>query len=388
MLNITSKLASLADNQLLRQRRIVSERHGKMFVINQHPMINFAGNDYLGLAQDPRVQHAFIEAVKLFGYGSGSSPLISGFSHAHQQLEEHLAALLGRERALLFNSGYHANIGVITCFAGRETRIIADKHCHASIIDAINMSRADLHRYHHLDHGHAEELLKKESSKQTLLISESIFSMSGAITDTPQLAALALKFNAMLMVDDAHGFGILGAHGYGVSEHFKLSAHEIPLLVTPLGKSVAGMGAIVSGERDIIEYLMQNARTYCYSTALPAANCAAALAALQIIESEPWHLQRLRTLIEYFNHAAMARGLCLISTDSTPIKCILSGTNTQTLQLQEKLLTNNIFVAAIRPPTVPRGTARLRISLSALHNETDISLLLDLLADHHEHRET
>jgi 8-amino-7-oxononanoate synthase len=289
---------------------------------------------------------------------------------------------------LFFNSGYHANLGVVTAFADRNIPVIADKHAHASIIDAITLARAPHYRYRHDDLDHARELLLQHMKQSALVISESIFSMSGSITKTHQLAALAKQFNATLIMDDAHGFGILGEHGKGTAEHFMLTAADIPVLITPLGKALGGMGAIVSGSSDIIEFLIQKARTYCYSTAMPPAICNAALQALQIIQSEPWRMARLRALITFFHQEAAHRNLSLVSADMTPIKCILSGNNQQTLALQESLSAHGIFVAAIRPPTVPPHAARIRISLNVAHTEAEIIRLLDLLSETRHHAPT
>lgn len=342
-------------NDELRTRRIVDAN-----------LINFAGNDYLNLAQDDRVKRAFIAGVNEYGFGSGSSPLLSGYTLAHQELEEYFASVRGHERALFFNSGYHANLGVITTFANRSTPVIADKHCHASIIDAITLSRAPHHRFHHQDLQHAETLLQQHPS--ALLISESVFSMTGAVTNTNQLSELANKYRTSLIIDDAHGFGII--------DNLPGDNH---MIVTPFGKTIAGMGAAVSGSNDMIEYLLQKARTYCYSTALPPAVCSAALQSLQIIQQERWRIERLRELITFFHREAAARNLLLISNHMTPIKCMLTGSNQQTLAIQARLLTRGIFAAAIRPPTVPKNTARIRISLSIAHTEADIIKLLDLM---------
>lgn len=370
------------NRDLIRTRRTITSRHNASITLNQKQMINFAGNDYLGLAQDPRIQQSFINGINEFGFGSTSSPMLSGYSRIHQELEEYFAEFSGRERALFFNSGYHANLGVVTTFANRNTPVIADKHCHASIIDAITLSRAPHARYHHHDHDHTENLLQQHDD-HGLLISESVFSMTGTITNAAQLAMLAKKYHKTLVMDDAHGIGVLGECGRGVSEHFNLNTNDLPILVTPFGKAIAGMGAMVSGSRDMIEYLLQHARTYYYSTALPPAVCAANLQALQIIHQESWRIERLQELISFFHRQAKERSLSLLSNDMTPIKCIVTSENQKAIALQEKLSEHGLFVAAIRPPTVPANTARIRISLSTAHSERDISLLLDLLADLH-----
>ncbi len=377
MFSMMNKLDHLAKNNLIRQRRIINRCNDRLW-------INFANNDYLGLAQDSRVQAALITGATEFGFGSGSSAMISGFSRYHYELEEQFAAFLGSERALLFNSGYHANLGVITSFAQRNTPVIADKYSHASIIDAITLARAAHFRYRHNDINHADALLAQHATGSAIMITESVYSMSGIISPVAKLAALAKRHQAMFLVDDAHGFGVLGRYGRGAAEYYTLSSTDIALQIIPLGKALGGMGAIVAGNRDIIEYLLQKARTYCYSTALPPAICAANLRALQIIQAEPQRVERLHALSAFFIKEAALRNLPLVSADLTPIKCLLSGTNQATLALQEKLMVDGYFVAAIRPPTVPENNSRIRISLSINHTEKDITTLLDLLAEHYD----
>lgn len=369
------------DASRVRKRQIISARTPRHIRIAHECMLNFASNDYLGLAQDARVKEAFIEGVREFGFGSGSSAMICGYTHLHRALEEQFADFLGRERAILFNSGYHANLGVITTFANRHTTVVADKHCHASMIDAVTLSRAKLQRYHHQDVEHAAALLQPSS----LCITESVFSMTGALSPARDFALEAKAQQSLFIVDDAHGFGVLGSTGRGVCEQFHLSEELVPILVTPLGKALGGVGAIVSGPHDMMETLLQNARTYFYTTALPPAVCAAALQALTIIRTESWRLTKLRTLIDCFHREAEARGIQLIAKDSTPIKCIIYGSNVRTLAMQEKLREHGMLVAAIRPPTVPQGKARIRISLNADMQEADIVSLLDLLVDAHAH---
>lgn len=371
MFSIPNKLARLENNNLIRQRRVINR-------CDDQQWINFASNNYLGLAQDSRVQDALIKGATEFGCGSGSSAMISGFSRYHHELEEQFAAFLGRERAILFNSGYQANLGVMTTFAQRNTPVIADKYSHASIIDGITLARAAHFRYRHNDIAHADELLASHANRNAILITESVYSMSGIISPVAKLAAIADRHQAMFIVDDAHGFGVLG----------HLSSADIALQIIPLGKALGGMGAIVAGNQDTIEYLLQKARTYCYSTAMPAAICSANLRALNILEAEPHRVERLHALITYFIQEAAARNLPLVSADLTPIKCLLSGTNQATLALQEKLLSYGYFVAAIRPPTVPENNSRIRISLCVNHTEKDITALLDLLAEHYDNSAT
>lgn len=374
MLNIADQLANLDQQHLLRQRRVINHCVDKHYRVDHQQLINFASNDYLGLSQDPRVRAALIKATFEFGVGSGSSAMISGFSRYHHELEEAFADFLGRERALFFNSGYHANLGVITSFADRHTAVIADKYCHASIIDAIILSRASHYRFRHNDINHARTLLSKQVHQQKLLITESVYGMSGAITPIDEFAEIAKPHVATFIVDDAHGFGVLGK---------KWSSTAVPIWVIPLGKALGGMGAIVAGDYDNIEFLVQKARSYCYSTALPPAICSANLQALQIIRTEPERLAQLQHLITYFNQQAAMRNIPLISADMTPIKCVLCDSNQTALALQQKLADYGFFVAAIRPPTVPENHSRLRISLTVQHSQADIADLLNVLAEHY-----
>ena len=380
---LQSSLTELATQHLLRSRTTITERTDKHVLVDGNLLLNFCSNDYLNLSTHPDVIAAFIQGVQAFGLGSGSSPAISGYSAAHQQLEEAAAEFLQRDRAMLFNSGYHANLGVLTTFANRHTSIIADKLCHASLIDGITLSRAKHLRYHHNDIMHAELLLKKNSCEK-LVVSESVFSMEGDIADVRSLSTLALKQQAMLIVDDAHGIGVLGQHGRGICEHLQLSSHDVPCLVSPLGKSPGSMGAIVSGSSDVIDMLLQSARTYRYSTAIPAAICTATLAALKILSSDNERREKLRALSAFFLRETSRRGLALTSFDTTPIKSILIGSNQATFALQQKLIERGLFVSCIRPPTVPVNKARIRISLNCAHTEMDILHLLDALAEAYE----
>jgi 8-amino-7-oxononanoate synthase len=384
MMNLQPTLSTLQHKNLFRKRRTIHSRNMNIISCGEQTLLNFSGNDYLGLAQDQRVQVAFAQGINAFGFGSGSSAHISGYSRLHQQLEEQFANFLGRERALLFNSGYHANLGVLSTFADRRTPVFADKQSHASLIDGIVLSRAPHYRFHHQDLLHAETLLSQHAKPDALLVTESIFSMDGAITPIDKILALAKKYRAIVMIDDAHGFGVLGPHGRGGCEEFDLLSVDVPILITPLGKALAGMGAVVSGNHDLIETLVQKARTYCYSTALPPAMCSAALTALTLIESEPWRVTNLRRVSEFFNREASKRDIKLFTNDPTPIKCIATKSNQHTLNLQNILIEHGRLVAAIRPPTVPNNTSRLRISLNTLHTEANIIGLLDLIAEHYD----
>src|SRR5579883_438772 len=358
-----------------------AERHllRSRYIHNGREHINFCSNDYLNLATHPAIKNALIKGAQEFGLGSTSSPVVSGYSRAHRLLEETFAKFLNRESALLFNSGYHANLGVLTTFASRNSVIIADKLCHASLIDGIVLSRANYYRYHHNNLAHAESLLNKIMGQEKLLVTESVFSMQGSISNIKKLADIANRYQAMLIVDDAHGVGVLGEQGGGICDYYQLSQHAVPCLITPLGKALGSMGAIVSGANDVIEELLQSARTYHYSTALPPVICFATVTAIKIIQEESWRRKKLQHLITFFNHEAKIRSLPLVSHDATPIKSILVGENKTTLELQHYLMQFGYFVSCIRPPTVPINTARLRISLNCAHEEKQIIHLLDLI---------
>lgn len=378
------KLHYFQEENLLRQRQLFNNRNHLIIQGKIHKAINFASNDYLALARHPKVNRAFLQAAQHYGLGSGSSPLVAGFFHAQRQLEEEMASFLNRESSLLFNSGYQANLGIISALGDRHTSIIADKLCHASLLDGIQLSRAKHYRYQHQNIQQAKFYLEKITTKK-ILLTESIFSMEGDITPLHDLLCLAQSYNATFIVDDAHGFGILGGKGSGCSEYFALKQNDIDCLVIPLGKALGGFGAIVSGTKNMIDYLLQFSRSYRYSTALPPAVAAAALTSLKLLMKENWRREKLKSLINYFNRVAISHNLSLISKDLTPIKSILVGTNTLTLKLQNALLHQGFLVSAIRPPTVPKNTARLRISLNCNHREKQIDRLLAILAEQYFH---
>lgn len=320
-------------------------------------MINFSSNDYLGLSKSEAVRKAFIEGIKLYGFGSGSSPLVSGYYNSTRQLEEAFALYLKREEAIFFNSGYHANIGVIQAL---ENPIIMDRLCHASIIDGAKLSGNRFYRYRHNNLEHAENLLQRIPN--SLLISERVFSMEGDIADVTKLKTLGVRYKAKLIIDDAHGFGILENN------------IQSDLVIIPLGKALGGMGAIVAGDKELIGCLRQMARSYIYSTALPPAIAHANLAALKLMNLETWRLDKLKALIALFNFHANEAGLNLTSQDLTPIRSILIGDNKLAKAIEKKLQAKSFFVKAIVAPTVQ--ISRIRISLCANHSEENIINLI------------
>lgn len=339
-------------------------------------LVDFTNNDYLNLSTHPAVVAAFIEAAHHYGASSGSSPQLSGTSEHHEALELEFAAWLSRKRALFFNSGYHANLAVYTVLASRNSVIFSDKHVHASTLDGIQLSRAKHVRFQHHDLHHLDELLTHTPAAHRIITTESVFSMDGSITDVAAIAELAHKHDAILCVDDAHGLGVLS--------NPRVRFEAVPCLIQPLGKALGGMGAIVSGDDDLIEALQQFSRSYRYSTALPASIPAALRAALHALQTEPKPLADLQRNIQHFNTSAKQRGLTVMCNDETPIRTILTGSNENTLHLQQILREAGYWVAAIRPPTVPAGTSRLRFSLCSEHTLDDITHCLDVLASAHE----
>jgi len=365
-------------NHLLRNRFVIEQRENANVMVSGKLAANFCSNDYLNLTQHPDVVNAFIRGANQYGLGSGASSLVSGYFKPLKQLEEAFSEFLNRERSLLFNSGYHANLGVIPALAQKNSVVIADKLCHASLIDGIILSRAKHLRYPHNDIAHAEKLLQKQT--EPLVVTESIFSMQGNIAPIKKLAALAIQNHALLIVDDAHGIGVLGKEGKGICEHLQLTQKDVPCLIIPLGKSFGSFGAVVSGSESLIEYVLQFSRTYCYTTALPPAISYATLETLKVLRDETWRREKLSYLSDKFTTAAKERKLPLISMDNTPIKSIVVGSNKMTLAIQDKLLEKGFFVSCIRPPTVPMNTTRIRISLNCMHTEEQIIELLDHLS--------
>jgi len=364
---------------LRRTRRVFEERKDSMAMVDGLPVIHFCSNDYLNLATHPAVKKSFANTAGSQGLGSTGSALISGYSKSHAKLEAAFAEFLQRDKAILFNSGFHANLGVLTTFAGKNSVIIADKHCHASLNAGALLSRAKYIRYRHNHLQHAEELLYKNQERASLLVTESVFSMQGSISNIRQLSEMAKKNNAMLIVDDAHGIGILGKTGAGAGEHFQLTQKELPCLVTPLGKAMGSYGAIVSGDETTIESLLQFAGSYRYCTALPPAICEATLTALALLKNESFRREKLLHLCEFFLQESRKYNFTLASQDLTPIMSVVIGCSEKTLKIQQALIEKGLLVSCIRPPTVPANKACIRISLNCAHEEKQIVYLLDQL---------
>jgi 8-amino-7-oxononanoate synthase len=381
---VTALLADLEFAQQRRRRRSVSgyASGGSILepLLDGRRLVNFCSNDYLGIAGDVRVVAAMQAAAARWGAGAGAAHLVSGHTQEHQALEEELAAFTGREAALLFSTGYMANVGVITALAARGEVVVQDRFNHASLLDGARQSGARLLRYRHGDAADAARVLDGTAGKATLIATDGVFSMDGDIAPLAQLADLATRHDAWLLVDDAHGLGALGASGRGSLELAGLDATQVPLLVGTLGKAFGSFGAFVAGSREVIDLILQRARSYIYTTALPPAVAAATRASLRIVAEEGWRRERLAALITLFRSGAAQRGLPLLPS-STAIQPLLLPGAARCVAASQALLARGFWVSAIRSPTVPAGTERLRVTLSAGHDEAQVLALLDALQE-------
>jgi 8-amino-7-oxononanoate synthase len=378
MQDLQADLDRLRGQHLYRSRRLLDGPQGVRPLIDGRRMLSFCSNDYLGLAAHPQLIEALREGAERYGVGSGAAHLVSGHGEPHRRLEEALAAFTGRPRALLFSTGYMANLGVIQALASRGSRILADKLNHASLTDGARLSDARLLRYPHVDSDALARML--EAAGKALIVTDGVFSMDGDLAPLPELARLAQDSGAWLMVDDAHGLGVLGEAGRGSLDLFSLDADDVPILVGTLGKAFGTFGAFVAGSEALIETLIQRARSYIYTTALPPAVAHASCVALDIAMREEWRRAHLRRLIARFRDGALRLGLPLAASD-TPIQPLIAGGAAQALAWSRFLESRGVLVTAIRPPTVPAGSARLRVTFSAAHQEADVDELLGLLAE-------
>ena len=348
-------------------------------VIDGRRCLNFCSNDYLGLANHPAVVKALQQGAQQYGAGSGASHLVNGHSQAHHALEEELAAFVQRPRALLFSTGYMANLGVVSALTGKGDTLLEDRLNHASLLDAGLLSGARLQRYLHCDALSLTTHLQKRKGSHCLVMTDGVFSMDGDIAPLPALAHAAAQHRAWLMVDDAHGFGVLGEQGRGTVNHFDLDMEQVPIVMCTLGKALGTFGAFVAGSESLIETLIQQARSYIYTTALPAALAEATRVSLRLVQEENWRREKLQALITRFKHGAAQLGLDLLPSD-TPIQPLLLHGSARAVQISEALWHEGIYITAIRPPTVPEGSARLRITFSAQHTEQQVDRLLQALA--------
>lgn len=376
-------LAERRANNLYRERKVVDSAQGAEVVVAGKKYLNFCSNDYLGLANHPAVIAAFKKAADAYGVGSGASHLVCGHTALHHQLEEKLAEFTGRPRALLFSTGYMANLGVVNALLDKTDYVFEDKLNHASLLDAGLLSGARFQRFLHNDLDNLENRLARavdteNNAARKLIVVDGVFSMDGDCAPLPQLAALAQKHNAWLMADDAHGIGVLGKTGAGCAEYFNLDQQQLPILMATLGKAFGTFGAFVAGSEALIETLIQFSRTYIYTTAMPAAVAAATLQSLELVIAENWRREHLQNLIARFRRGAEQIGLQLFASN-TAIQPLLIGDAAEALRWSDALAARGIWISAIRPPTVPANSARLRITLSATHSEAQVDRLLDAL---------
>ena len=375
--DLAAELAALDARGLRRQRRILDSPQSAHVVVDGRAAIAFCSNDYLGLAADPRLIAAARDGAQCYGVGAGASHLILGHAAPHHKLEETLAHFVRLPRALLFSSGYMANLGIVTALAGRADAVFADKLNHASLNDAALLSRAQFRRYAHGDLAALERLLAASAARRKLVVTDAVFSMDGDIAPVPELLRLCERFDAWLVLDDAHGFGVLGEGGRGVLQHFNVASPRIVYMAT-LGKAAGVSGAFVGGEPDLIETLVQRARTYIYTTATPALLAHALIASVEIISAEQWRRELLARLIDQLKHGVAGLRWPLLPS-ATAIQPLMIGGNDEVLRVAAALAARGVLVPAIRPPTVPQGSARLRISLSAAHGERAVAQLVDAL---------
>lgn len=384
--DLAARLAERRVADLYRQRPLLQSPQGQEVVVGGQRLLAFCSNDYLGLANHPEVIAAWRDGAERWGVGGGASHLVVGHSTPHHEVEEAIAELTGRPRALLFTTGYMANLGAITALVGQGDTVLQDRLNHASLLDGGLLSGARFSRYLHNDPASLASRLDKAVG-DTLVVTDGVFSMDGDLADLPALATVARPHGAWLMVDDAHGFGTLGANGGGIVEHFGLGIDQVPVLIGTLGKACGTAGAFVAGSDDLIEALVQFARPYIYTTSQPPALACATLKSLQLLRDERWRREHLGALIRQFRQGAQQIGLALMDSP-TAIQPILVGDAARALTLSKMLRARGLLVTAIRPPTVPVGSARLRVTLSAAHSEAQVQLLLNALAECHAQLES
>jgi 8-amino-7-oxononanoate synthase len=382
-----ARIAQLDAAHLRRQRRVVVPGEGAHLRVDGQPLLAFCSNDYLGLAGHPQLVEAACAGAREFGVGSGASPLVSGHSAANEALERELAAFVRLPRALYFYAGYATNIGIVPALVGEGDALFSDALNHACLIDGARLSRAVIHRYAHADLGALEAALAQSPARRKLVISDAVFSMDGDVADIPALLALCDRYDALLLLDDAHGFGVLGPQGRGSLARFGLvgqMASRRVLYMATLGKAAGVAGAFVAGDDALVEWLLQKTRSYIFATAAPALLASALRASLRLIEDEQWRRDHLARLIARLREglAGALRGTTWsLGESGTAIQPVLIGPNDQALAVMDGLRERGLWAPAIRPPTVPEGTARLRIALSAAHSQADVDQLIHAMAE-------
>ncbi len=378
MKDLAAWLDARKADALYRRRQVIDGPQGASVRIEGREYLSFCSNDYLGLANHPDVVAAFHRGLDAYGAGSGAAHLVTGHTRAHHELEEDLAGFVRRPRALLFSTGYMANLGAIAALLGRGDRVFQDYTNHASLLDGARLSGARLVRYRHADAGDLEQRLSTAPDSEYLVATDGVFSMDGDIAPLRQLAEVAQRHAAWLMVDDAHGLGVTGPQGRGSVVAAGLDSTQVPVLRGTLGKAFGTFGAFVAGSEELIETLIQQARTWIYTTATPAAVAVATRAALRRVVGDEWRRVHLRGLVDRFRAGAAQLGLALCDSP-TPIQPLIVGRAGAALRLSDALREQGILITAIRPPTVAEGTARLRITFSAAHTEAQVDRLLEAL---------
>ncbi|WP_151704019.1 8-amino-7-oxononanoate synthase [Nitrincola alkalilacustris] len=377
---LQTRLDERVSADLYRQRRILQSAQRPEVMIDGRSCLAFCSNDYLGLAAHPELISALQKAASHYGVGGGASHLVNGHTAAHHALEEELAEFTGRDRVLLFSTGYMANLGVITALLGRNDVVLQDRLNHASLLDGGLLSGARFMRYQHNDIASLQQRMKRVEADNRLIVTDGVFSMDGDVADLPALAGVAREQDAWLMVDDAHGFGCLGPTGGGCAEHFDLGQNELQVLVGTLGKAFGTAGAFVAGSDLLIDTLIQYARSYIYTTSMPPAVAEATRTSLRLLQHESWRREHLNALISRFRQGCSQLGYRLMASQS-PIQPLLIGDAGKAVAISRALEAQGIYISAIRPPTVPAGSARLRVTLSAAHSEDQVDRLLNALAD-------
>ncbi len=379
-MNFSQQLSALKEKQLFRERVVRTSKVDRYVSINGTELLNFNSNDYLGLSAHPAILMAAREAAVKMGHGSTGSPLMSGYTAIHQQLEYAMASFLGFDRVLLFSSGYLANLAVAQALLRRDDWLIEDKLNHASLIDASLLAKTQLKRYPHLNINKCEQILQLKGNKEAMIATDGVFSMDGDCPDLHQLSELAKKHGVLLWVDDAHGLAVSGDSGRGTLERQGLNSEHVSLLSGTFGKAFGGVGAFVAGSDELIEMLIQKGRTYRYNTSMPVPDAAANLKALDVVQSEPWRREKVLDLIDYFRQQIISNGLegQMMDSDSA-IQPLSMGNENEALKKAAYLLDRGIYVSAIRPPTVPANQSRLRFTLTAYLEKEDIDILIQCL---------
>jgi 8-amino-7-oxononanoate synthase len=375
---ISDELNKIKESGLYRELNILESPQGPHVKIKGRTYISFCSNNYLGLANHPEITKAVEDAVKKYGWGAGASRLVSGNMKLHKTLEDEISEFKKKEAAIVFPTGYMANIGTICSLVSSGDLVICDRLNHASIIDGCRLSGADFRVYPHRDVGKLENILKKSTGyPHKLIITDTIFSMDGDIAPLPDIVRIAHEYNAMVMVDEAHGTGVFGKNGRGVVEHYNLD-EEVKIIMGTLSKAVGCLGGFVSGNSDLISYLRNKARTFMYTTALPPAACAASIAGIKLIRKDHSLRESLWRNVRYVRERLKLLNLSIISSES-PIIPIMIGGAKKAVDVSEFLFERGILIPAIRPPTVPIESSRLRITVMSTHTKDDLEKLLDVL---------